>query len=160
MQVFLLNIEDQIVSWVDLWGGGINLRTWKPGAWKVALFRVCSADRCCKISWVPAPKSLKKGKGTWVSSKFPRWFSCFHHFENHWYRLRFWPLGYLWLCLLRCYCLNHRGSLLSWHNGRKASCGSCDSVGPSALMCCASQGRPCMLQSGNILAVVISRIDE
>lgn len=42
----------------------------------------------------------------------------------------------------------------------KASCGSCDAVGPSALMCCASQGRPCMLQSGDILAVVISRIDE
>lgn len=61
--MFLLNIEDQIVSWVDFWGGGINLRTWKPGAWKVALFRVCSVDRCCKISWVPAPESLETGKG-------------------------------------------------------------------------------------------------
>jgi len=61
MQVFLLDIEDQIVSQVEWWGG-FNLRTWKPGAWKVALFRMCSAAWGYKIPWVPAPDSLGTGK--------------------------------------------------------------------------------------------------
>lgn len=139
--------------WAKLNGGeGIHLRTWKPGAWKVALFRVCSAAHGCTISWVPAPRisgNRKKEPGckahhpeyshasSILRTPHPDWGSDF-------------SLGFLWLWLRRCHHLNHRSSLLSWSDGRLHVVAATlwDSLPRAGL------GSPRALRSGDISAIV------
>lgn len=53
--MFLLDIDDQIVSQVE-WRGGYSPQDLETRGMEGSAFRVCSAAHGCTVSWVPAPR--------------------------------------------------------------------------------------------------------